>query len=185
MSGQHFLGQPSHVWNAMTGVASLAGVIALIVGGLFGAYEYADRKEMQRAVETMEMIEIWETRGAQQAYQDLSLTLEHLLSDVPTEDRNDPDNALTLRANLVRRAMRKHPDAYNKVVYFFTRLSLCVQASLCSEIVSQTFFGDSLESFQTWFAEEKEQRREWTPAHGRELDVLSALFDDPAYSDRQ
>ncbi|CUH76276.1 hypothetical protein SAMN04488093_10115 [Tropicibacter naphthalenivorans] len=163
----------------MTGLASLAGVVALIVGGLFGAYEYADRKEMQRATETMAMIEIWETRGAQQAYLDLSRALEKHLSDTPAEDRNDPDNALTLRDNIARRAMRDHPGAYDKVVYFFSRLSLCVQASLCSEPVARTFFGDSLHSFKSWFEDEKARRRQWTPAHGRELDVLSVRFQGP------
>lgn len=165
----------------MTGLASLAGVIAVVVGGIFGAYEYADRKEMQRAAETLRMIEIWETRGAQEAYLALSSSLEAKLRELPQSQTQDLARADILRDNLARRALREHPGAYDQVVYFFTRLSLCIEAALCSEPVARTFFSDSLDGFLSWFESEITRRRVLSKSHAEELDVLSGLFANPDF----
>lgn len=177
MTEKRFLWMQTHIWESFVGFSALVAVIAAIAGGAFAIFEYNDRKQTARAAETLRMIEIWEERGAQEAYFALAGALETMLLELPPEERNNPANAERLRTNLPRRAIRSAPPgSYDEVVYYFTRLSLCIEASLCSAKVAATFFDDSLAGFLDWFSGEIDRRREVTPDHGSELDALSALF---------
>ena len=81
----------------MNTITALMGVLALVIGGVFGAYEYLDRKEMARAAETLRMIDLWEEAGARQAYQAISRELETRLSDVSADQLSDPARSATQR----------------------------------------------------------------------------------------
>lgn len=177
MSGRRFLWMGPDRWEALGNLSALLGVVGLLVAGGFGAFEYRDRKQTERAAETLRMIEIWEERGAQKAYFALAQELEQMLIQIPEDQRTDPENAQRLRANLPRRAIRAAPPgAYDEVVYFFTRLSLCIEANLCSAPVAATFFDDSLAGFLDWFSVEIARRREVTPSHAEALEALATLF---------
>ncbi len=176
MTEGRFLGASMNIWSGISGLAALIGVIALLAGGAFGVFEYLDRKASARAAETLRMIEIWETRGAHDAYLSLSRALEDGLRATPASERRDASRADTLRDNLARRAIRAHPGSYDSVVAYFTRMSLCIEARLCSAPVAATFFDATLADFRTWFSGEISRRRDLTPSHAVELDRLSALF---------
>lgn len=179
MNGDDAGRSASGLLEALNHVFSIVGVIALMAGGAFGAYEYLDRKETERAAETLRMIEVWETRAVEESYLRLSRGIEALLADTPAEQRQIRERIDTLRDNIVRRVMsNSEAGDYDKVVLFFTRLSLCIEADLCSGPVAKIFFADTVADFRAWFADEIERRRVLTPDHARELDRLHQRFQE-------
>jgi hypothetical protein len=165
------------IWDGISGVAALIGLLAGLGGGAFALVEYFDRKEAARAAETLQMIEVWETRGAEQAY----LRIANILQDEVTKakETQQPLEAglEKVRDKLARIALLgAGADSYTTVTQFFTRLSLCVQARLCSDEVATTFFSLTLSDFRYWFAGEIERVRQTTPSHARELDWLLCKF---------
>ena len=161
----------------MSGFAGLISIIVLLAGGTFGVVEYLDRKSSARAAETLHMIEVWETRGAGMAFQALSNELVKARKNVPQGQIADDARRAILVDNLTRRAIRNLPDGhYEKIVQFFTRLSLCIQAELCSEEVAAKFFADTLYGFQEWSVGEINRRRMDIPDYAVELDRLELRF---------
>lgn len=178
MDEPRFAGCPVRVWDGLAGAAALLTLMALLVGTFLGAREYVDRKQTSRASETLEMIEVWETRGALDAYSDLNRQLTEMLKDIPESEVRNADKD-TLRENLSRRALRSSgQDGFERIVYFFTRLSLCVEADLCSAPVASAFFEDTLTDFLDWFGPEIERRRRLDREFGVELYELLEAFDE-------
>lgn len=178
MSGGKFLWVPMRVWEGISGAAALFGAVAVIVGGLFALFEYWDRQNAARAAQTLQMIEVWETRGAEDAYLALAKILEAQVKGVhPTEVQNDERKKM-VRDKIAQTALASvgGADSYLAVTQFFTRLSLCIQADLCSEDVAATFFSQTLSGFRSWFGQEIEARRETTPNHAMEMDRLLCRF---------
>lgn len=179
MSKEHFLGVPMRIWDGISGAAALIGLLALFGGGAFAVFEYVERKEAARAAETLRMIEVWETRGAEKAYLEIAGALEEEVKGVSDTKQPPGDRLATIRDNIARRALKAAgEDAYITVSQFFTRLSLCIQAELCSDTVAMTFFSQTLSDFRYWFADEINRRRKVTSTHGRELDWLLCRFLD-------
>ena len=179
MTEKRFIGLPISVWDGVSGLAGLIGVGALIIAGSFGAFEYFDRKKSARAAETLRMIEIWEVRGAQEAYLGLSEAIEREIVDTTISPDLDAGELVILRDNVARRVLHTRGQAdYNLVSQYFTRLSLCIQAQLCSAEVADTFFADTVLGFRSWFAGEIVRRKKFMPSHGDELDWLICHFKD-------
>lgn len=171
------------IWDGISGAAALIGLLALFSGGAFAVFEYFERKESARAAETLQMIEVWETRGAEKAFLQIAKALEEEVTAANETQQPQEDRLATVRDNIARRALREAgPDSYVTVSQFFTRLSLCVQAELCSDTVAMTFFSQTLSDFRYWFTEEIGRRRKTTSTHARELDWLLCRFleMDPA-----
>ena len=69
-------------WDALGGFFSVLGVLA----ALFGIYEYKQRVEASKASETLALIDVWETRGAREAYEKLSNEIASGFAQVPAAD---------------------------------------------------------------------------------------------------
>ena len=177
MSGERFAGISMRIWNGISGAAALIGLVALLGGGAFAVLEYFERQESARAAETLRMIEIWETRGAEAAYLMIAKALEDELSKAREIEKPADDRLEVFRENIARRALKQvGGEKYLALSQFFTRLSLCVQANLCSDQVARTFFNQTLRDFRYWFRGEIDRRRKTTLAHAREVDWLLCKF---------
>lgn len=174
---ERFCGVPMRVWAGVEALAAAIGVLALLIGGSFAVLEYLDRQRAARAAETLDMIEIWETRGAQDAYLVLSAALAKRLEALSDEEL-DPARTAVLQSNLARRVFAETGlEPYEAVDRYFTRLALCIEAKLCDEAVARTFFDDTVRSFVQWFASERVRRREgFFPSHGLEVEALAKQF---------
>ena len=84
-------------WDALGGFFSVLGVLA----ALFGIYEYKQRVEASKASETLALIDVWETRGAREAYEKLSNEIASGFAQVPAADMtaaaDDPALARVVR----------------------------------------------------------------------------------------
>lgn len=136
------------------------------IGVFLGVMEYRQRGHMAQAQQTMAMIDVWELRGARKAFRELSWELEKMIeasvSDADREAaREDSRSRNRLRMNLSRRVLADDAQSKNfeEVVYFFTRLSLCIEAELCDADAAKTFFGDTLDSFMLIFRLSIAERR--------------------------
>lgn len=173
MSEERFLGIRMFTWNGLGGLSAVVGLVGLVLAGTLGVIEYLDRKTMARASETLNMIEIWELRGAQNAYLSISQALEPLLLAQRDNIEANPERAKTIKLNIARRALaRAEPGAYETVIHYFTRLSLCVRTEICSIDVAQVFFLDTIVDFRDWFGGEIERRRDLDMRHALEIDWL-------------
>ena len=150
---------------------------------LLGVMEYRQRGHLAQAKETMKMIDVWEQRGARRAFRNLSAALEEMIkTSVSDEDRNaartDRQAYNRLREN-VSRAVLSEPEQlanFEEVVYFFTRLSLCIEAELCDVAAAKTFFGDTLVSFMLVFRPSITERNKAYGDTGAPLITLQSKF---------
>jgi len=158
-------------WDALGGFFSVLGVLA----ALFGIYEYKQRVEASKASETLAMIDVWETRGAREAYERLSNEIASGFADVPAADMsaaaNDPALARTVSDKVAAIVLREEENAaaFGEVVYFFNRLGLCVEASLCSQKTADVFFQDTLDTFIDVFGDQIDKMRESRPRYGEAM----------------
>lgn len=142
----------AHASRLMTFLGGAAGIVAA-AGVVLGVYEYRQRNEASQARETLNMIEVWDTQGAHVAYRGLSARVQDLLNQVPGDQLSQVQDDRTayqkLRENIARRALSdaEQQAQFEDVVYFFTRLGLCIDARLCSEEVAAIFYKDTLGSF--------------------------------------
>lgn len=168
-------------WEALGGFLSVVGVLA----ALFGIFEYKQRVEASKASETLALIDVWETRGAREAFDRLSGEIAAGFADVPAADMaaaaKDPAVARVVSDKVATIVLReeKNADAFGEVVYFFNRLGLCVEAALCSRKTAEIFFEDSLDSFLDVFGGRIERLRESQPRYGEAmLDLHRAVTQD-------
>lgn len=158
-------------WDALGGFFSVLGVLA----ALFGIYEYKQRVEASKASETLAMIDVWETRGARAAYERLSNEIAAGFAEVPAADMaaaaNDPALARVVSNKVAAIVLRKqeNADAFGEVVYFFNRLGLCVEASLCSQKTAEVFFQDTLDTFVDVFGGQISQMQESRPRYAEAM----------------
>ena len=163
----------------------LAAATAAAIGIVLGIYEYRQREDLARARYTMEQIDIWETRGARAAYQELSQGAARIMAATSPQEVQQilekPELLRRARNRIGQRLMKSPEDAakVEEVVYFFTRLSLCIEAGLCEEEIAAVFFDDTLGSFMDLF---RDALRE---AHQERPGFLDPLFDlDVTFSTR-
>jgi len=127
----------------------LAGVAAAI-GVTVAALQYLDAQKTERASRTIELIDRWERPvfGALHAYRRLGEDFQVAFEAKGAEDlaKLSPEAAMDhLRQAALQRPFAAHD--FDEVVYFFTRLSLCVEAEVCDAKTAKSFFEDTLTSF--------------------------------------
>ncbi|QJF51849.1 DUF4760 domain-containing protein [Roseobacter ponti] len=134
------------------GIATAAGVV-------LGVWEYRQRGDLTRARETMDMITVWEQQGARDAYRALSRDLEtKIATELSEADVLAADQSRRAQRNLYANISRSvlatgdQKQNFEDVVYFFSRLSLCIDAGLCDDRISKVFFGDTFHSFVLVFS---------------------------------
>lgn len=163
---------------------SYTAAVAALAGIGLGIFEYLQRKDLARARQTMQQIEFWdEPAGPRESYRLLSRKVASVFASVPdaeiTAARLDPDgDGVQLREKIVEIVFREEgmEDAFDDVVYFFSRLSLCVEARLCDETASEVFFEDTLISFLDTFEVEIARQAESAAGFGAAVLCLEQRF---------
>lgn len=133
---------------------SFSATFAAAGGIILGVIEYNQRSRIIQARETMEQIDIWDNKGARDGYRALSRGVAAEVATLSEKEksvaRDEGGFAFDLlRRNVSRKILTngKNVENLDKVVYFFTRLGLCVESELCDAKVARVFFDDTLHSF--------------------------------------
>lgn len=166
------------IWEGVSYIVTVFGAFGL----LFAVYQYHAAGEAERSKETLALIEIWETRAYSAAFDRLRHKVTEFTASVPDADLDIARNSVQAADNLRRKMYGQvlaNPDAradLDKVVYFFNRLGLCVQANLCSFRTAFIFFKDPLEGFMSNFSNYITARQEELPGYANGLLLLEKQF---------
>lgn len=170
-----FLGLPVWKWDGVAGFVSLVGLIAVIAGGALGIIELKARAESAQAKATLELLDVWETRGYLEDYRALDGRIQAVLSTVPAADieyaRGDLNAEKTLYRKVAAQVLSdpKAQAEFENLIYFFQRLHLCVAADLCSHDATKAFFDSTMTSFARAFAAEIASRQDVQPDYAEGL----------------
>ncbi|MEM6385395.1 MAG: hypothetical protein AAF718_04070 [Pseudomonadota bacterium] len=162
---------------------SYAAAVAALAGILLGTFEYFQRKDQVRARHTMDQIEYWDDHGIRAAYRSLSGRVAEVLAIVPDRElaaaSDDPELARKLKARVAERVLQYDdaPEQFDDVIYFFSRLSLCIEARVCDGDAAAVFFEDTLDSFLDTFEGEVRNRSERIESYGAAVLSLADRFD--------
>lgn len=170
--------------NRIREALSYTAAVAALAGIGLGIFEYLQRKDLARARQTMQQIEFWdEQAGPRESYRLLSRNVASVFASVPDAElaaaRRDPDgDGVQLREKIVEIVFREDgmDDAFDDVVYFFSRLSLCVEARLCDETAAKVFFEDTLTSFLDTFEVEIARQAKSAAGFGEAVLCLELRF---------
>lgn len=166
------------VWEGLGHVVKIFGALGL----LLAVYQYFTVGEAERSKETLEMIDHWETREYSDAFQRLRVKVTEFMASIPEEDlaivRNDEQAADNLRKNMYANILEDETTRqdFDKIVYFFNRLGLCIKAKLCSSQTADTFFKDPLRGFMSNFSNLIADRRKELPGYASGLLILQDKF---------
>ena len=164
-------------------VLSYFAAAAALCGVILGIMEYTQRKALNRAQNTMSQIEYWDSQGARDAYRalnrDVQTFFEPIRSQVETA-RENQRAAENLRRETVKAVLKR--DGADRdledVVYFFSRLSLCVRAELCDHATARVFFEDTLITFLSIFEDYIRAEETRIPGYGEAVLCLRDRFAD-------
>lgn len=167
-SERKLLGLAVWRWEAFSYLITTLGALGIV----FGVYQYLEQLEANRARETLAMIEIWETRGYREEFDALSGDIFAYWNNVPEQDlalaKANQRAAANLRKAFYREMIDKSASnvkRFERVVYFFNRLGLCIEASLCSADTARVFFGDTIAAFLSNFEPRIAEKRETLPGY--------------------
>lgn len=145
--------------------------LVLIFGAIFSVYQFLANQEQKRVEQTMQLVELWETKDYQQAQRALKNRLvalnakyDNLIGANPS-----PKEESIFRQRIGMEAMTaaggdmpldEFSENFDRVVYFLNRLSFCVDGKLCSRQVADAYFRDYAVSFWSYFAGYVEKQRQ-------------------------
>ncbi|MGO6968421.1 DUF4760 domain-containing protein [Rhizobium leguminosarum] len=177
--GLSFLNVSDAGWSFLSSIVTVV-TFASAMGGIFWAvFEYIEKKETDRTKYTLTLIETWETQGYRQAYGELREFYSTFLETIPVADKRMAETRGHAKDNLLQslnRQIAQEPtrrEQIREVVYFFNRLALCVNASLCSKETTAVFFNDTVQSFLDVYGPYIESNKEIFPGRGATLVDLS------------
>ena len=157
-------------------ITVVGGAISIIIAYL----GYQQRLDEGRARETLALVDVWEERGYRTAFQELATQAQAYMDAMDEDERAqiaaDEQSKTIGLSQIGRRIADGRIDgapAASKIddlVYFFTRLSICVEAGLCSREVSKACFGDTTRTFWRYFAGYAEGKRDYYPSFGSDLE---------------
>lgn len=173
---------PARNWEKVSSIVTAMGVLVGVVTFALGYLQYTSQVESGRAEHTLDMIEMWETRGYRESYLALGSEVAAFLAAVAPEDLALVESNARAASNFRKRLVAGVLDAdsakadFDKVVYFFNRLGLCVEANVCSERTAQVFFEDTLLQFTQNFGEHLGSLQAASPGFATGLTLLEARF---------
>jgi len=155
------------VFNAWAGFTLR---LVLIVAAFFSVFQYLAAREEARVGRTLDLVELWEKSEYQQAQGALKRRIAALNEEHQEElgTNPTPEEIAFYRERLGLQALTRDDgdmplaefqEHFDRIVYFLNRLSSCVEESLCSRKVADTFFRDYALSFWSYFAGYVDQRR--------------------------
>lgn len=158
-----------------------AAVVGLI-GLLWGFYEYVQRREEGRVGQTLALVQLWEKEGYKASFDKIEGAiadridgmddaLKDALATASEKERADARGRIATNVaqqTIGGQAGEVHVDT---ILYFFTRLAICVESQLCSSGAAHLYFGDMTSSFWCYFQPYVESRREsGSVRYGSELE---------------
>ncbi|GAB5461023.1 DUF4760 domain-containing protein [Hoeflea alexandrii] len=162
-------------WEAFSYFITTLGALGIVLG----VYQYVQQLEANRARETLAMIEIWETRGYREDFDALSRDMVAYWDNVPKQDIELAKANQRAAANLRKAFFREMIDKsaanmkrFDRVVYFFNRLGLCIEAQLCSPYTARVFFEDTITAFLSNFEPRIAEKRKTLPGYANGVFLL-------------
>jgi hypothetical protein len=138
--------------------------ILLCVGAVFSAVQFLQARQDKRVERTLALVELWERDDYQEAQRVLKRRLGELnrqAASLITQDTS-PEQLDVIMASIGLKAMTEQggtmpladfQDQFDRIVYFLSRLSSCVETRLCDRGVADEFFLDYARSFWRFFAD--------------------------------
>jgi len=160
-------------------LAALANT-ATAAGIFFAVIQYNNQVEAGRTERTMDYISKWEDGNYLARYEALQAKIFGILKKRTPEEiqflKVSPNETRRLaEENMGRRALdmmgTDGPKDVEQLFYFFNKISICVNYSLCSKKATNVYFRDTISSFWLyfkWYALEK-QRAGYTQ-YGNEIE---------------
>ena len=166
---RRFLGVKAWQWECLSSIVSAVGLIAVVAAALIAFWEFRDGRQAARVVETLDLLDVWEEREYLAAFRRLDAQVSERLEQVPRDDleaaRSNPlilERLYERIASDVLGASGAEED-FENLVYFFQRLSICVDAKLCAREPTLAFFRGPMQSFARTFKAEIDTRRRSSP----------------------
>lgn len=151
--------------------AGFALRVLLCVGAVFSAAQFLQARYEKRVERTLDLVTLWESddfQGAQSALKrrlgDLNKQAESLITPQTTPEQLD-----VIMASIGNQAMTEQggtmpladfQDQFDRIVYFLSRVSSCVQGNLCDRDVADEYFLDYARSFWRFFGDWIGKQRE-------------------------
>lgn len=164
-------------------IVQVLGGLATAIGVVLGVLEYRNQGQAARAAETLDLIDYWEVQGARQAYAELTsivLNQRSQLTEAEAAALSGDDREARRRVVelVAARVMRQDgsEENFDTVVYYFTRLALCIEADLCNQDTARVFFTDTLETFVSNFRYEFSTRRDPDTLNFRDSNYADAVL---------
>lgn len=165
--------------NAVGVLAGLATVIG-VVGAIVAVLEYSGRGEAERAEATLKIVDSWEDDGYKASLENLSVGLASRLSGLPPNELKvlqgmDTAQQAPILASIGDDYIVENGAAsVDELFYFFTKLTVCVSAELCSVNAVDAFFGEPVRTFWLYFSNYADRQRDLHPGFARDIEAYVA-----------
>lgn len=181
MSLLDFARRTAPIWNMVSGLLTLAGLVVGLIGGGWAVWQYLEQKKAERQKYTLDLVSVWQEGGYLESYDRLAGNVISFMAQVPASQlddaTNNPDLKKRLQENLSRRLISNDgnlPDV-KRVVYFFKWLDICLQQELCSKDTAIAFFDDTLSTFVENYGTYVKVHQPIMPAS---VDILTRLSEE-------
>lgn len=131
--------------------------------------EYTGRGEAERAAASLKLVESWEKDGYRGDFEAISAALGEMIAGMSPEEASavgrstDEDKALVMVGLGDSYLARRGPKRVDNLFYFFTKLSVCVDAGLCSHRAIDAFFREPMRTFWGYFSGYVDRQRDLIP----------------------
>jgi hypothetical protein len=141
----------------------------LLVGVIFGSYEYFARQQSQRVEKSLALVDEWKDGGHREAWQRINDAVWPLYADASASiaEMKPNESQIGLIYGNLGDAVTGRDDDFSsppdrdvdQVFYFFERAALCANERICDYDVLNTFLGQEARSFWLYFSRYAERRQ--------------------------
>jgi hypothetical protein len=141
----------------------------LLLGVLFGAYEYFARQQAARVEKSLALVEEWSAAGHRDAWQRVNDRVWPLYAagaEAIAAVARDREQRALLFGNLGDAVTGRDDDFtsdadrdVDRIFYFFERAAICADQRICDYGVLDTFLGAEAKSFWLYFSRYAERRQ--------------------------
>ena len=178
-----------HSWiDVIKTIVSVLSVGAALIGIVWGYVQFQKRQEAGRTQQSFALVEMWEKRELSERFNDLQRALETRYRELPADqlsalEHMDEKTRILAVGNIGLDVIQsannrlKLESSIAELNYFFTRMEICIETKICSESVSQAFFGDTVTSlWANLNGYVSDKRSEYQPNYGVKLEALAMRF---------
>ncbi len=130
-------------------IATWAGLLALIGGGIFGLAQYLEKKADDRVTSSIKLLERFHADRLQRSYLHISGTWQRNTGILGEAALSGNDSDLPTLINTIIDSEGLFPDI-QAVLDFYEITAVCIQQRICDEATAVTYFQkDALAFFRT------------------------------------